>query len=70
LTEDINGMTPEQLEAHVEKELELRGEIDALLQRLADRDYRTKTEKLYINGLYQAKQRELAVHLGYESADE
>jgi hypothetical protein len=70
LTVDISNMTPEELEAHVERELELRGEIEALLKRLAEQDYRTKTEKLYINGEYQAKQRELAIHLGYETADE
>lgn len=63
-------MTPEELEAHVARELELRGEIDSLLLQLKNGDYRTKTEKIYLNEQYRAKFRELNTHLGYENEDE
>lgn len=68
MTVDISSMTPDEVEAHIARELELRSEIEALQQRLADGDYRTKTEKVYINQQYQEKFRELNAHLGY--ADE
>lgn len=63
-------MTPEELEVHVARELELRGEIDALLLQLKNGEYRTKTEKIYLNEQYRAKFRELNTHLGYENEDE
>lgn len=67
---DVNGMSPEELEAHVERELELRDEIDSLIKRLENREYRTKTEKIYLNEQYRAKFRELNVHLGIPVDDE
>jgi hypothetical protein len=66
LSIDVNSMTPKQLEAHVKKELELRAEIEEIQKRLEERDYRTGTEKLYLDKLYQDKFRELNIHLGYE----
>lgn len=63
-------MTPEELEAHVARELELRGEIDALLLQLKNGEYRTKAEKIYLNEQYRAKFKELNTHLGYETEDE
>lgn len=63
-------MTPEELEAHVARELELRGEIDAILLQLKNGEYRTKTEKIFLNEQYRAKFKELNIHLGYETADE
>lgn len=63
-------MTPEELEAHIATELALRGEIDELLAKLANGEYRTKTEKIYLNEQYRAKFKELNIHLGYETADE
>jgi hypothetical protein len=63
-------MTPEELEAHVARELELRAEIDDLLTKLKNGEYRSKTEKIYINEQYRAKFRELNIHLGYETEDE
>lgn len=63
-------MTPEELEAHVARELELRGEIDAILLKLKNGEYRTKTEKIFLNEQYRAKFKELNIHLGYETADE
>lgn len=67
---DVNGMTPEELEVHVQRELELRKEIDDLLQRLHDGDYRTKTEKIYLNEQYRALFRELNIHLGIPVDDD
>jgi hypothetical protein len=63
-------MTPEELEAHVAREIELRGEIEELLRKLHNAEYRTKTEKIYMNEQYRAKFRELNIHLGYETEDE
>jgi hypothetical protein len=63
-------MTPGELEAHVARELELRGEIDALLSQLKNGEYRTKTEKIYLNEQYRAKFKQLNIHLGYETEDE
>jgi hypothetical protein len=57
-------MTPEQLEAHVEKELELKAEIEALVERLRNSEYRTKTEKAYYADQLAAKRLELRDHLG------
>lgn len=59
-------MTPEEVEAHVQKELALKEEIEALKQRLRDSDYRTKTEKSFISGQLQEKRAELRAHLGLE----
>lgn len=70
MTVDISNMTPEELEAHVARELELRAEIDDLLTKLKNGEYRSKTEKIYINEQYRAKFRELNIHLGYETEDE
>lgn len=67
---DVSDMTPEELEAHIAREMELRGEIDALLTQLKNGEYRTKTEKIYMNEQYRAKFRELNIHLGYETEDE
>ena len=58
-------MTPEELEAHIERELELRAEIKDILDRLNSSDYRTKTEKIFLNEKYRALFRELNIHLGY-----
>lgn len=66
---DISKMTPEELEAHVARELELRGEIDVLISKLENGEYRTKTEKIYLNEQYRAKFKELSIHLGYETAE-
>jgi ribosome assembly protein YihI (activator of Der GTPase) len=63
-------MTPEELEAHVARELELRAEIDSFLDKLNNGEYRTKTEKIYLNEQYRAKFKELNIHLGYETEDE
>jgi hypothetical protein len=57
-------MTPEQLEAHVEKELELKAEIEALVERLRNSEYRTKTEKAYYADQLASKRSELRDHLG------
>ena len=70
MTIDVSKMTQKQLDAHVKKELKLREEIDELRQRLESRDYRTKTEKLYLNQQYQDKFRELDIHMGYITEDE
>jgi hypothetical protein len=71
MTVDISKMTPEELEAHIERELELRTEIKSLLDRLNTADYKTKTEKIYLNEQYRARFRELNTHLGYpEENDE
>ncbi len=59
-------MTPEQLEAHVEKELELKAEIEALVERLRNSEYRTKTEKAYYADQLAAKRLELRDHLGLD----
>ena len=60
------AMTPEQLEAHVQKELELKAEIEALVERLRNSEYRTKTEKSYYADLLAAKRLELRDHLGLD----
>ena len=70
MTVDISNMTPEELEAHVARELELRAEIDSFLDKLNNGEYRTKTEKIYLNEQYRAKFKELNIHLGYETEDE
>jgi hypothetical protein len=58
------AMTPEELEAHVAKELELKAEIEALVERLRNSEYRTKTEKAYYADQLAAKRLELRDHLG------
>lgn len=58
------AMTPEELEAHVQKELELKAEIEALVTRLRNSEYRTKTEKAYYADLLAQKRSELREHLG------
>jgi hypothetical protein len=58
------GMTPEELEAHVNKELALKEEIEVLKQRLRNTEYRTKTEKSSISEQLQEKRHELREHLG------
>jgi hypothetical protein len=58
------GMTPEELEAHVNKELVLKEEIEVLKQRLRNTEYRTKTEKSSISEQLQEKRHELREHLG------
>ncbi len=58
------AMTPEELEAHVTKELELKAEIEALVERLRNSEYRTKTEKAYYADQLAAKRLELRDHLG------
>jgi predicted transcriptional regulator len=63
MASDVNGMTPEELEAHVTTELALRAEIDEMLADLAAGNYRTKTEKLAKNAALQAKRQELESHL-------
>lgn len=63
-------MTPEELEAHVQRELELRAEIDALISKLENGEYQTKTEKIWLNEQYRAKFRELDIHMGYITEDE
>lgn len=70
MTVDISGMTPEELEAHIERELELKAEIKSLLSRLDTGDYKTKTEKVYLNEKYRALFRELNTHLGYSEDDD
>jgi hypothetical protein len=63
-------MTSDELEVHVAREIELRAEIDGLLTKLNNGEYRTKTEKVFMNEQYRAKFRELNIHLGYETVDE
>jgi hypothetical protein len=63
---DITNMTPEELEAHVTKELALRAEIEEILADLSAANYRTKTEKMAKNANLAAKRKELSIHLGYE----
>jgi hypothetical protein len=63
---DITNMTPEELEAHVTKELALRAEIDEILADLLAKNYRTKTEKMAKNANLAAKRRELDIHLDGE----
>jgi len=70
MTVDISGMTPEELEAHIERELELRAEIKDILDRLNASDYRTKTEKIYLNEKYRGLFRELNIHLGIPVDDD
>lgn len=70
MTIDVSKMTPKELEAHVKKEQKIRGEIDALRLKLENGEYRTKTEKLYLNNQYQQKFRELDIHMGYITDDE
>jgi hypothetical protein len=59
-------MTPEELEAHVQKELELKAEIEALITLMRNADYRTKTEKLYYADQLAEKRLELRRHLGID----
>jgi hypothetical protein len=63
---DITNMTPEELEAHVTKELALRAEIDEILADLSAANYRTKTEKAAKNAALAAKRQELKAHLNPE----
>jgi ribosome assembly protein YihI (activator of Der GTPase) len=70
MTVDISSMTPEELEAHIDRELELRAEIKSLLKRLNNSDYRTKTEKVYLNEKYRELFRELNAHLGIPEEDD
>jgi len=70
MTIDVTKMTEKQLEAHVKKEQKIRGEIEALRLKLENAEYRTKTEKLFINNQYQQKFRELDIHMGYITEDE
>lgn len=70
MTVDISNMTSDELEVHVAREIELRAEIDGLLTKLNNGEYRTKTEKVFMNEQYRAKFRELNIHLGYETVDE
>lgn len=70
MTVDVSGMTPEELEAHIERELELKAEIKSLLSRLDTGDYKTKTEKVYLNEKYRTLFRELNIHLGYSEDDD
>lgn len=58
------AMTPEELDAHVEKELELKTEIEALVARMRNSEYRTKTEKQYFADELANKRLELRSHLG------
>lgn len=67
---DVSNMTPEELEAHVVREVELRAEIEELIGRLERQDYRTKTEKIYLNEQYRAKFKELNIHLGLPVAED
>lgn len=62
---NLDDMTPEDVEAHVQKELQLREEMNEFLRRLENNEFRTKTEKLYLYKMYQAKQLELDIHMGY-----
>ena len=59
-------MTPEELEAHVQRELEIKAEIEALVERLRNSEYRTKTEKAYYADLLASKRLELRDHLGLD----
>lgn len=70
MTVDVSDMTPEELEAHVERELELRVEIKSILDRLHAADYRTKTEKIFLNEKYRGLFRELNIHLGIPVDDD
>lgn len=70
MTIDISNMTPEELEAHIERELELRAEIKSLISRLNNGDYKTKTEKIYLNEKYRGLFRELNTHLGIPEEDD
>ena len=63
---DITNMTPEELEAHITKELALKAEITEMLADLAAKNYRTKTEKAAKSAALQAKRLELSAHLGNE----
>lgn len=55
--------TPQELEAHIQTELALKAEIDSLVKRIRENDYRTKSEKSWINTTLQQKRRELEEHL-------
>lgn len=57
---------PAELQAHIERELELKAEIEELIGVLERTEYRTKTEKAYFSDMLQAKRRELNEHLGIE----
>jgi hypothetical protein len=70
MTIDFSNMTQKDIDAHVKKEQKLRGEMEAALAKLENGEYRTGTEKLYLNDKYRAKQRELDIHLGYIEPDE
>jgi hypothetical protein len=63
---DITNMTPEELEAHITKELALKAEIEEMLADLVAGNYRTKTEKVAKNAALTAKRRELNAHLNGE----
>ena len=58
------AMTREELEAHVQKELALKAEIETLIATLRASEYRTKTEKQFISDELAAKRLELREHLG------
>lgn len=55
--------TPEELEAHIQTELALKADIESLVTRVRENDYRTKSEKAWINATLQQKRRELEEHL-------
>lgn len=57
---------PAELQAHIEREIELKNEINEILGVLERTEYRTKTEKAYYSDLLQQKRRELNEHLGVE----
>lgn len=54
--------TPKELEAHIKKELALKTDIEGLIERLEKSDYRTKTEKKFLNDTLAAKRQELIEH--------
>jgi hypothetical protein len=55
--------TPPELEAHVQRELELKADIAELIARMEAQDYRTKTEKRFLADQLQQLRRELNEHL-------
>lgn len=57
---------PEELQAHIDREIQLKEEINEIIGVLERAEYRTKTEKAYYSDMLQAKRRELNDHLGIE----
>ncbi len=57
---------PAELEAHIQREIQLKAEIDEILLFMKNGGYRTKTEKAYYSDMLQAKRMELDEHLGIE----